>query len=126
MNWHTRFAQQANWTRDLRNYILEKVGLKDAQRVLEVGCGTGAILSELPKQVNAYGLDLNPAALMECHVHAPGASLVHGNALQLPYLNRSFHIVYSHFLLLWVSNPSQALQEMKRVTRPRRLRHRVC
>jgi len=117
MNWHTRFAQQANWTRDLRNYIFEKVGLKDAQCVLEVGCGTGAILSELHKQVNTYGLDLNPTALAECRVHAPSTSLVQGDALQLPYLNKSFDIVYSHYLLLWVSDPLQALLEMRRVTR---------
>jgi ubiquinone/menaquinone biosynthesis C-methylase UbiE len=117
MNWHTRFSQQANWTRALRNYIFEKVGLKDAQRVLEVGCGTGAILSELSKQVNVYGLDLNPTALTECRVHAPSASLVQGDALQLPYLNKSFDIVYSHFLLLWVRDPLRALLEMKRVTR---------
>jgi len=116
MNWHTRFAQQANWTRDLRNYIFEKIGLKDAQHVLEVGCGTGAILSELPKRDNVYGLDLNPTVLTVCRVHAPGASLVQGDALQLPYLNKSFDIVYSHFLLLWVRDPLQGLLEMKRVT----------
>ena len=117
MNWHIRYAQQANWTRGLRNYIFEKIGLKDAQRILEVGCGTGAILSELPKQANTYGLDLNPAALTECHIHAPSTSLVQGDALQLPYLNKSFDIVYSHFLLLWVHDPLRALLEMKRVAR---------
>jgi len=117
MNWHTRYAQQANWTRDLRNYIFEKVNLQRAQRVLEVGCGTGAILSDLPKLPGLHGLDIDPAALMACHVNAPDALLIHGNALQLPYHDHSFDIVYSHFLLLWVKNPLQAFEEMKRVTR---------
>src|SRR5512134_3202020 len=63
MNWHTRYSQQAKWTRDLREYIFEKTDLNRAQRVLEVGCGTGAILSELPKHPNKYGLDIDPAAL---------------------------------------------------------------
>lgn len=119
MNWHTRYAQQANWTRDLRNYIFEKAGLEGAQRVLEVGCGTGAILSELSKRPTLYGLDIDPAALTECSVNAPDALLIRANALQLPYPNESFDIVYSHFLLLWVSDPLQALKEMKRVTRSR-------
>jgi len=117
MNWHTRYAQQANWTRGLRSYIFEKVGLANARRVLEVGCGTGAILSEVSKRPVLYGLDIDPAALTECHVNAPDALLIQGNALQLPYPDKSFDIVYSHFLLLWVRQPLQAVLEMKRVTR---------
>jgi ubiquinone/menaquinone biosynthesis C-methylase UbiE len=117
MNWHTRYAQQANWTRNLRNYIFKKAGLENAQCVLEVGCGTGAILSEISKFPKLYGLDINPAALTECRVNAPDALLIEGNALGLPYLNDSFDIVYSHFLLLWVRDPLQALREMRRVAR---------
>jgi ubiquinone/menaquinone biosynthesis C-methylase UbiE len=117
MNWHTRYTQQATWTRDLRNYIFSKVHVEDAHRVIEVGCGTGAILSELQTRLNLHGLDVNRAALDECHVHVPHAYLIQGNALQLPYVNKSFDIVYCHFLLLWVHDPLQALREMKRVTR---------
>jgi len=117
MDWHTRYTQQATWTRDLRAYLFEKAGLANARRVLEVGCGTGAILRGLVTSGSLYGLDLNPAALAECRVHAPEAALVHGNALSLPYSNKSFDIVYCHFLLLWVRDPLQALLEMKRVTK---------
>jgi len=117
MNWHTRYAQQAKWTRDLRAYLFNKTKLDEASRVLEVGCGTGAILSEFPDHIPFHGLDLDPAALAECRVHAQAASLVQGNALALPYSNGSFDIVYCHFLLLWVRDPLQALLEMKRVTK---------
>jgi SAM-dependent methyltransferase len=118
MNWHTRYAQQANWTRTLRSYIFEKTGRKNTGRILEVGCGTGAILSELPEGAEIHGLDSDQAALNECGRYAPSALRVQGNALALPYPDRSFDIVYSHFLLLWVRDPSRALQEMKRVSRP--------
>ena len=117
MNWHTRYAQQAKWTHNLRAYIFKKAKLDDAQRVLEVGCGTGAILSELPNHIPLHGLDLNPAALAECRLHASAASLTRGDALSLPYPNGAFEIVYCHFLLLWVRDPLQALFEMKRVTK---------
>ncbi len=117
MNWHTRYTQQANWTRDLRAYIFNKINVERARHILEVGCGTGAILSELPNSQNSHGLDIDPAALVECCVNAPDAFLVCGNALQLPYSNSSFDIVYSHFLLLWVGHPLQALLEMKRVVK---------
>src|SRR5688500_18851290 len=118
MNWHTRYIQQAKWTRDLRTYLFEKAGLKDPSRVLEVGCGTGAILSELPTHLWLHGLDIDPAALDQCRIHAPAASLTRGNALKLPYSNKVFDIVYCHFLLLWVHDPLQVLLEMKRATKP--------
>ena len=117
MNWHTRYTQQAKWTRDLRAYIFNKIKLDESNRVLEVGCGTGAILSELPTYISLYGLDLDAAALIECRVHAPAASLIRGNALSLPYSNHCFDIVYCHFFLLWVHDPLQALLEMKRVAK---------
>jgi len=117
MDWHKRYTQQSTWTRNLRAYLFEKAGLSNARRVLEVGCGTGAILHELVTPASLHGLDINPSALMECRVHAPGAALICGNALSLPYSSKSFDIVYCHFLLLWVGNPLQALLEMKRVTK---------
>jgi SAM-dependent methyltransferase len=118
MDWHTRYLQQARWTRDLRAYLFDKAELQHASRVLEAGCGTGAILSELPAHVYLHGLDIDPAALAQCRVHAPTASLVQGNALHLPYPAEVFDIVYCHFLLLWVRDPLQALIEMKRVGKP--------
>lgn len=117
MNWHARYAQQARWTRDLRTYIFDKIQPDDVSRLLEVGCGTGAVLSELPPHVPLHGLDLDPAALAQCRIHAPAASLTCGDALHLPYPNHSFDITCCHFLLLWVRDPLQALTEMKRVTK---------
>ncbi len=118
MNWHDRYVQQAGWTRDLRNYLFDKAGLNTAQRVLEVGCGTGAILSELDSPASLHGLDLDAGALVDARVHAPGVSLIRGDALSLPYADFTFDITYCHFLLLWVRDPLQAVREMARVTRP--------
>ena len=116
--WHARFVQQAAWTRDLRLYLFERLGLAQARRVLEVGCGTGAILSGLATRTAVHGLDLDPARLAEAVLHAPQAKLVCGNALRLPYPAGAFEITFCHFLLLWVPDPLQALREMVRVTRP--------
>lgn len=117
MDWHARYLQQATWTRDLRAYLFDKAGLSNAHRVLEVGCGTGAILRDLHTPASLHGLDLDPAALAQCRIHASNATLVRGNALQLPYPDQSFDVVYCHFLLLWVHDPLQTLREMKRVSR---------
>lgn len=117
MDWHRRYLQQAKWTRDLRTYLFKKAGLNNTSRVLEVGCGTGAILSELPNHISRHGLDLDSEALAQCRINTPTVSLVQGNAFKLPYSNNIFDIIYCHFLLLWVSNPLQALLEMKRVAK---------
>ena len=118
MDWHKRYTQQAKWTCALRSYLFREVRLHKESRILEVGCGTGAILAELPAESRLHGLDIDRAALSQCRVHAPAAALVQGNALALPYPDRTFEIVYCHFLLLWVRDPLQALREMKRVTKP--------
>ncbi len=115
MNWHARYLQQASWTRSLRAYLFEQAGLKNARRVLEVGCGTGAILRELPDSASPHGLDLEPDSLAECRIHAPAASLTRGDGHFLPYPAQSFDIVYCHFLLLWVKDPLQVIREMARV-----------
>jgi ubiquinone/menaquinone biosynthesis C-methylase UbiE len=115
MNWHARYTQQAAWTRDLRNYLFDKAGLKHANRVLEVGCGTGAVLRELTTPAPLHGLDLEPVSLTQCRIHASAASLTRGDAHFLPYPDQSFDIVYCHFLLLWVSDPLQVVREMARV-----------
>lgn len=118
MDWHTRYAQQAAWTRDLRAYLFERAGFEAAQRALEVGCGTGAILRELTGPADLHALDLEPAALTQCGFHAPRAQRVRADGLSLPYSAAVFDITFCHFFLLWVRDPLQALLEMKRVTRP--------
>jgi cyclopropane fatty-acyl-phospholipid synthase-like methyltransferase len=45
VDWHARYLQQARWTRPLREYLYGKAGVDSARRVLEVGCGTGALLA---------------------------------------------------------------------------------
>jgi SAM-dependent methyltransferase len=118
MDWHRRFVQQAAWTKDLRAYLFNRSGMADARRVVEVGCGTGAILSDLDTPAAIHGLDLQPAALLEARRNAPPALLTCGDALSLPYPSGVFDIAFCHFLLLWVPDPLQALREMKRITRP--------
>lgn len=117
MNWHARYLQQARWTKNLRAYLFGKLQLDDTSRLLEVGCGSGAVLSELSPRLSLHGLDLDAAALAQCRLHAPAASLTRGDALQLPYAADSFDVVYCHYLLLWVRNPLRALEEMRRVAK---------
>ena len=61
MDWHARYLRQAAWTRDLRARTCSGgPGWTPAAGVLEVGCGTGAILADLPAWASLHGLDLDP------------------------------------------------------------------
>lgn len=94
--------------------------MERARRVLEVGCGTGAILLDAEQAVplGLYGVDINLPGLRQAQKHAPLAQLTTANTLRLPYASASFDITFCHFLLLWVKDPQTALAEMRRVTRP--------
>ena len=126
MDWHRRFLQQASWTRELREYLLNEADIQRADRVLEVGCGTGAILIELGEQAHrgqvrragVHGLDIRASALTSAKRHAPTAILTQGDAHQLPYSDNCFDVTCCHFLLLWLSDPLLGIREMQRVTRP--------
>jgi len=119
-DWHRRYAQQAGWTQDIRRYLFAQVNIERARRVLEVGCGTGVILSNVEDAVplGLHGMDRRPQNLRLAHEHVPLAQLAAGDALTLPYASVCFDVTLCHFLLLWLPDPVIALQEMVRVTRP--------
>lgn len=66
MDWHARFTQQARWTAGLRSYLFERVGLSPGRRLLEVGCGTGAVLTSLTAwSPQLHGLDIDRRFLLQ-------------------------------------------------------------
>ncbi len=120
MDWHTRYLQQAQWTAQLRAYLFQKAGLPTAQHVLDLGCGTGALLDGLSVKPGAavFGLDLSLSALKQASSHALEAPLTCADGACLPYADSVFDLVFCHFVLLWTPDPLRVVTEMRRVTRP--------
>lgn len=117
---HSRFVQQARWTEDLRRYLFSLAEIKRASSILEVGCGTGAVLSRLPVRADQsiYGIDIDYAHLTQADDHSPSARFAQADAFNLPFTNHCFDIVYCHYLLLWLRKPQFAVAEMFRVCKP--------
>ena len=119
--WHRRYQQQAGWTRPLRDYLFQQINPAADAAVLDVGCGTGALLEEFVQRgfSNCYGLDISAANLSFARsISAPAARLVRGDAHQLPFPDGAFDLAVCHYTLLWVADPMRVTAEMRRVTRP--------
>lgn len=118
-DWHERYMEQARWTASARRFLCQKARITPSTKILEVGCGTGAILGRLAVETNAQiaGIDISHSALS----FAKGTSnskLVCADAINLPFATHSFDACVCHFFLLWVKNPNFVLREMKRISRP--------
>jgi SAM-dependent methyltransferase len=118
-DWHSRYQLQAGWTASIRDYLYQRASLADARRVLEVGCGSGAVLSALHKhdQAQLIGLDIDRPILKYAAGLDTSSDYINGDAMRLPFIDRVFDVVLCHYFLLWVRSPLIALQEMVRVCR---------
>jgi SAM-dependent methyltransferase len=85
--------------------------------VLEVGCGTGLILSRLEGVAGRLtGADLSPGMLSRAS--ARGHAVVRADATRLPFADGTFDAVVSFKVLAHVPAVRSALAEMARVLRP--------
>lgn len=124
-DWHRRYVQQAQWTRALRRHLLTQLGLAHADSILDVGCGTGALLEELGEdgRRQVTGIDIDRASLAfarQGEAPPPGANarLACADGHAIPFQDASFDLAVCHFVLLWVDDPLLVLKEMRRVVRP--------
>ena len=89
----------------------------NAHSVLEVGCGTGHFTRWLAeKGLEAVGLDVSDPMLNEAR-HQGGTRYVHGDALSLPFADRSFDLTALITTLEFLPDPARALAEAARVAR---------
>jgi ubiquinone/menaquinone biosynthesis C-methylase UbiE len=118
-----RLILQAEHWRD--ELILSGTMLAPGARLLDVGCGVGAVLGILgaafPGVVLA-GVDIEERQLEGARAHLARlglhADLRLGDAVALPYEDASFDHVWMMWLLEHVADPVAALREARRVLAP--------
>lgn len=120
VDWHQRYQQQSLWTKSLRHYLLNKTSIQPTSKVLEVGCGTGAICSDILENYRCRlcGIDNNFKNVNVATRNNPNLELICGDSSSLPFPANTFDIVYCHYFLLWLLHPQTSLSEILRVLHP--------
>lgn len=97
--------------------------LQPGQRVVDIGCGPGAITAGLAERVapgEVLGLDRDGAYVDEARSRwtAPNLRFAEADAAELPLDDDSVDLAFLHAVLQHVESPADVLREVRRVVRP--------
>ncbi|MGI9522240.1 MAG: methyltransferase domain-containing protein [Hyphomicrobiaceae bacterium] len=112
---------------DLLVELVNQATSSKSERILEVGCGSGALVRKIVQQTNQQnpivGTDLSPYLLSEARLIAAGEELdqvisfEQANAEDLPYADESFDISISS-TVMEEGDANKMIAELARVTNP--------
>ena len=118
-------AHSRRGAEDSAAYLLPH--LNAGMDLLDVGCGPATITADLADRVTpgrVVGLDAASGALEAARAtlaerDLPArVGLTDGDVMSLPFDDGTFDVAHAHQVLQHLSNPVDALAEMRRVTRP--------
>lgn len=115
--------QMGRWSRRLAEPFLDFVGSAPAERLLDVGCGTGCLsfaMARLCRPQQVIGIDVSPAYVEHATGQNGSANVTFqiGDACAIAFPDQSFDRTLSLLVLHFVPDARQAISEMRRVTKP--------
>jgi ubiquinone/menaquinone biosynthesis C-methylase UbiE len=115
--------QMGRWSRRLAPLFIDFAGIVEADRVLDVGCGTGNLSFCLAQNLGigtVRGLDFSSVYVdyAKRKNHDDRIEFQVGDACALPFLDASFDHALSMLVLQFIPQADRAVREMRRVTRP--------
>ena len=111
------------WSRILAPAHVAFAGVKDGDRVLDVGTGTGAVASALEavnKKGEVVGIDPSEGFITYAMKNAKSerSRFEVGDAQKLQFKNASFDKTIALLVMNFIPDHNKAISEMRRVTRP--------
>jgi ubiquinone/menaquinone biosynthesis C-methylase UbiE len=100
--------------------MADLAGVRGGQRVLDVGCGPGALTAELVTRVGpaaVAAVDPSEPFVAAARTRNPGVHVLHASAEQLPYSDQTFDATLAQLVVHFMADPVAGLAEMGRVTR---------
>lgn len=95
-------------------------GVEAGLRVLDVGCGPGALVAELVRRVgegSVVAVDPSDAFVAAARERHPGVEIAAASAERLPFPDASFDATLAQLVVHFMSDPGVGVAEMRRVTR---------
>lgn len=111
------------WSRRLSPHLIQFGRLRDGDRVLDIGCGTGSLSFALPEFANisaVVGVDLAQGYVEFAKSHNKDSRITfqQADACSLPFDDKSFDRAFSMLVLHFIPDSAKAVGEMCRVVRP--------
>lgn len=106
---------------ELARALIGAAGVRPGRRALDVGCGPGALTSELVAVLDAgdvAAVDPSVPFAEACRSRHPGVDVRVGPAEALPFADAAFDHAFAQLVVNFMSDPRAGVAEMARVTRP--------
>ena len=117
-----RFEDTYWWFVARRHLITSLLGThyaRDGQlKILDIGCGTGAMLDELKSFGEVVGADFSPEALQFCVTRGVRSPLARADVRRLPFADASFDVVTAMDIIEHIDDDKAASGEIYRVLKP--------
>lgn len=111
------------WSRCLAAPFVEFAGLVDGGKILDAGCGTGALSAELVRRdeiAEIVGVDFSEAYVDYARkaIQDPRIRFERGDVTALNFEDGAFDQILSHLVLQFVPDSRAAIAELSRILKP--------